>query len=172
MGGNRVGRFRRIFNIFVVWMLTGFWHGAEWNFIIWGLMFAVILIIEKFFLLDLLKKTPAFVNHIYVMLLVMISFVIFNANGLSGAASDIGGMFGFAGVPAVNSETLYYLRSYAVVLILGIVGALPFVTAGAKKLRKFKAVRIAESVVFAGLLLLITAFLVDGSFNPFLYFRF
>ena len=172
MGGNRVGRFRRIFNIFVVWMLTGFWHGAEWNFIIWGLMFAVILIIEKFFLLDLLKKTPAFVNHIYVMLLVMISFVIFNANGLSGAVSDIGGMFGFAGVPAVNSETLYYLRSYVVVLILGIVGALPLVTAGAKKLRKFKVVRIAEPAVFAGLLLLITAFLVDGSFNPFLYFRF
>ncbi|MBQ3099496.1 MAG: MBOAT family protein [Clostridia bacterium] len=172
MGGNRVGKLRWFFNIFVVWMLTGFWHGAEWNFIIWGLMFAVILIAEKLFLFKLLKKTPAVINHVYVMLLVIISFVVFNANGLTGAASDIGGMFGFAGVPAVNSETLYYLRSYAVVLIFGVVGALPVVTIGAKRLREFKAVRIIEPVVFAGLLLLVTAFLVDGSFNPFLYFRF
>ncbi len=172
MGGNRVGKVRWLFNIFVVWMLTGFWHGAEWNFIIWGLMFAVILIAEKLFLLKLLNKTPAVINHVYVMLLVVISFVIFNANGLAGAASDIGGMFGLAGVPAVNAETLYYLRSYAFVLILGVVGALPLVKKAGEKLRGFKAVRIAEPVVFAGLLLVITAFLVDGSFNPFLYFRF
>ncbi len=172
MGGNRVGKVRWLFNIFVVWMLTGFWHGAEWNFIIWGLMFAVILIAEKLFLLKLLNKTPAVINHVYVMLLVVISFVIFNANGLAGAASDIGGMFGLAGVPAVNAETLYYLRSYAFVLILGVVGALPLVKKAGEKLRGFKAVRAAEPVVFAGLLLVITAFLVDGSFNPFLYFRF
>jgi len=172
MGGNRVGKLRWLFNIFVVWMLTGFWHGAEWNFVIWGLMFAVILIAEKLFLLKLLKKTPAVINHIYVMFLVIISFVIFNANGLAGAASDIGGMFGFADVPAVNSETLYYLRSYAVVLLLGVVGALPLVKKAGGKLRGFKAVRVVEPVIFAGLLLLVTAFLVDGSFNPFLYFRF
>ncbi len=172
MGGNRVGKGRWLFNIFVVWMLTGFWHGAEWNFVIWGLMFAVLLICEKLFLLKLLKKTPAVINHIYVMLLVVISFVIFNANGLAGAASDIGGMFGLAGVPAFNAETFYYLRSYAVVLVLGIIGALPVVKAAGEKLRGFKLVRAAEPVVFAGLLLVITAFLVDGSFNPFLYFRF
>lgn len=176
LGGNRVSRLRWIFNVSVVWALTGLWHGAAWNFVIWGVMFAVILVFEKVFLAKWLSKAPDAVKHIYVILLVLISFVIFNAENMAQAAGDIAGMFGSAGLEMVTSETLYYMRSYMVVFILGIVGATPFVSRMADKFKNlFKsdtAVSIIEPVALIVLLLMCTAFLVDGSFNPFLYFRF
>ncbi len=176
MGGNRCSTPRWLFNIFIVWMLTGFWHGADWNFVIWGLYFAFFLIIEKLWLGDLLKKVPAILSRIYLLFLVLISFVIFNAPSMSAVFSDIGGLFGAGGIPAITSETLYYLRSYAVILIIGIIGATPLVKITAVKFAEGKKTQkianLLEAPLMIALLLVITAYLVDGSFNPFLYFRF
>lgn len=175
LGGNRVSRLRHLFNIFVVWMLTGFWHGAAWNFIVWGLFFAVLLMVEKLWLLKYLKKSRV-LSHIYVVVLIIISFVIFDASSMGQAFSYIGSMFGAGGYPLVSTEFLYYLRSYGVVLILGIIGATPL----PKKLwNRIAAIGIgsnimtfAEPIALSALLLCCSAYLVDGSYNPFLYFRF
>ena len=176
LGGNRVSSIRWIFNIAVVWSLTGLWHGAAWNFVLWGVMFAVLLVLEKLFLGKVLKNMPAVLSHTLVMVVILISFVIFNAADLNEAFSDIAGMFGGAGVPFVTGETLYVLRSYAVVLALGILGSTPFPARIAAKLAGTRGtgrvMKVVEPIVLIALLLVCTAFLVDGSFNPFLYFRF
>ena len=172
LGGNRVSKVRNIFNIFVVWFLTGFWHGASWNFIVWGLFFFVILIIEKQFLLPYLNKSKVW-NHIYVLFLVAISFVIFNAKDMSDALITISGMFGLQNVPMVSQEFIYYLQSYGFILILGIIGATPYPKQLFNKfIERKKIMDIIEPLSVGFLLVLITAYLVDGSFNPFLYFRF
>ena len=170
MGGNRVARWRWIVNILTVWMLTGFWHGAAWNFVLWGLAFAVLLLAEKW--IPAISRLPAVVNHLYVLLLVVLSFVLFNAESLSQAGADFAGLFGLGGLPAVTAETLYYLRSYAVLFLAGFVGATPFVRDAALRLGKTKGGAMLEILLVIGLLLVCTAYLVDGSFSPFLYFRF
>lgn len=175
MGGNRKGRARQLFHILVVWMLTGFWHGAAWNFIIWGLYFAVLLTVEKMWLLKRLEKSRIF-SHVYTLFLVMISFVIFNAENLGQAFSDIAGLFGAGGIPLVSAEAVYYLRSFGLVLLAGGIGATPAVGSLFGKISGNptggRVLNLMEPVVLAGLLLVMTAYLVDGSFNPFLYFRF
>ena len=170
MGGNRVSKSRWVFNILTVWMLTGLWHGAAWNFVLWGLLFAVMLLLEKW--IPALQKLPALLRHGYVLLIVVLSFVLFNAETLAQARGDFAGMFGLAGLPLVTAETWYYLRSYAVLFLLGFVGATPIVRDAARRLSEKKLGAIAEPVVLLILLLICTAYLVDGSFSPFLYFRF
>ena len=175
LGGSRCSKARLMFNIFVVWMLTGFWHGAEWNFIVWGLYFGILLMIEKSFLLKWLEKYKVF-GHIYILILGVISFIIFDGVNLGTAVSHIGAMFGFAGVPVITGITTYYLRSYAIVFVLAIIGATPLPKLLVEKLMENKVgkvvVKTVEPMVMAVLLLIVTAYLVDGSFNPFLYFRF
>ena len=175
LGGNRVSKPRWFFNIFVVWFLTGFWHGAAWNFIIWGLFFAIVLIIEKLLLLKYLNKTKV-LSRIYTLVAVGISFVIFNATDMKEAFSYIGGMLGAGNTPLVSTEFFYYLKSYAVTIIIGIIGATPIVKRLFKKIfensRASKFIWVLEPVGLVVLLAVMTAFLVDGSFNPFLYFRF
>ena len=173
LGGNRVSKIKWFRNIFVVWFLTGFWHGAAWNFIVWGLYFAVLLVLEKVWLKKYLDKSKV-LSRIYVMLLVIISFVIFNAADMGEAMRYIGGMFGFGSVPVYSAEWLYYFRSYAVVIVMAVIGATPLPK---KIIAKFsekneKLFNIAEPLVLVGLMIVMTAYLVDGSFNPFLYFRF
>lgn len=178
LGGNRVGAKRQIFNIFVVWMLTGFWHGAEWNFILWGLLFAVLLIIEKLWLYKKLQKAKVW-NHIYMLLIAAISFVIFNAAGTGQMLSDLKNLF-FMGeslnAGLVGAECLYYLKSYGLILLIAIIGATSVPKNYYAKIRESaalsKALVVIEPVVILALLLLSTAYLIDGSFNPFLYFRF
>ena len=175
LGGNRVSMGRWFFNIAVVWALTGLWHGAAWNFVLWGLMFAVLLIAEKLFLKKLLERLPRFVSHVYVMLIVMISFVIFNAESMTQAAGDLSAMFGAAKLPFANELTLYYLKNYAGIFLLGVIGATPLMSRLAERARKLSDGRISAVLEPCGMLLLLlicTAFLADGSFNPFLYFRF
>ena len=176
LGGNRVSRPRWMFNIFLVWMLTGFWHGADWNFILWGIYFGVLLMLEKLLLGKFLARLPAVLSHAYLLFLVLVSFVIFNADGMPGVVSDLAGLFGAAGLPLVSAETLYCLRSYSVVLLLGVLGATPAVKSAVTRLcdrRRARAVLGAlEAPVMLALLCVCTAYLVDGSFNPFLYFRF
>ena len=175
LGGNQVSKPRWFLNIFVVWMATGFWHGAAWNFVLWGAMFAILLMIEKLWLMEWLKKLKV-LNHIYVVLLVMISFVIFDAASVTEAFSYITAMFGGWNIPIVTFESVYYLRSYLIILVIAIIGATPLpkkIAAAAEKSKYISvAFHIAEPVVLMLLLTVCTAFLIDGSFNPFLYFRF
>ena len=175
LGGNRVGKAKWLRNIFIVWLLTGFWHGAAWNFIVWGLLFAVLLVVEKLWLQRPLQKTKV-LKHIYVLLFVILSFVIFNATDMRQALSDLGAMFGAGNIPFYSAEWSYYLRSYAVILGLAVLGATPLPQKLLAAVRRRKAgetlLNIAEPIVLAALLLVMTAYLVDGSFNPFLYFRF
>ncbi len=171
LGGNRVSKPRWVFNILAVWMLTGLWHGASWNFVLWGLLFAALLLIEKF--VPALQKLPVFFKHFYVLLAVVLSFVLFNAADLSQAASDFSGIFGLSGLPFANTQTLYYLRSYGLLFLVGVIGSTPLVRNFANRLTEKKAAAVwLEPLITVGLLLLCTAYLVDGSFNPFLYFRF
>ena len=175
LGGNRAGRIKWLRNIFIVWMATGLWHGAAWNFVLWGVIFAVLLMVEKLWLLPLLEKWKI-VSHIYVLFFVIISFVIFDASSLSEAFSCRTGMFGFQNLPLGTFEAVYYLKSYAVILIIAVLNATPlpsWLIAAASKTKYGNLVlSVAEPVVLMILLAVCTAFLIDGSFNPFLYFRF
>ena len=168
LGGSRVNRLRWVMNILVVWMLTGLWHGASWNFVLWGLVFAGLLLLEKF--LPGLKKLPRGIAQCYVLLAVVLSFVLFNAQSLSQAWEDLAGMLGFGGLPVVSTESLYALRSSAVLLVVGIIGATPWPRRWGLKIGE--RLPWLEALTEGVLLLLCTAYLVDGSFNPFLYFRF
>ena len=175
LGGSRCSLPKHLLNVFVVWMLTGFWHGAEWVFIIWGLYFGVWLILEKLFLLKWLEKRNV-VGHIYILLLVIFSFVLFDSAGLADALSVAGSMLGLGGVPFMTEITGYYLKSYLIMFIIAMVGATPLpkmlVTKAAKSPVITKALAVLEPVVMIGILIVATGYLVDGSFNPFLYFRF
>lgn len=175
LGGNRVSAPRHLLNILVVWMLTGFWHGAAWNFVIWGLYFAGLLILEKIWLLKSLEGKPV-IGHLYVTAAVAVSFVIFDASDLQQALSYLKAMFGGSGYPLLSSEFLYYFRSYFVVFVIALFGATPLPAKLRGRIRQTAAgehvLTIAEPLALIALLLICTAFLVDGSYNPFLYFRF
>lgn len=175
LGGNRVSAPRHLLNILVVWMLTGFWHGAAWNFVIWGLYFAGLLILEKIWLLKSLEGKPV-IGHFYVTAAVAVSFVIFDASDLQQAFSYLKAMFGGSGYPLLSSEFLYYFRSYLVVFVIALFGATPLPAKLRGRIRQTAAgehvLTIAEPLALIALLLICTAFLVDGSYNPFLYFRF
>ena len=171
LGGNRVPRLLYIRNIFAVWALTGLWHGAAWNFVVWGLLFGVLLTAEKLFLDKWLQKCGRILPHVYVMSVVVLSFVLFNASSMQGALADIAAVLGLTGAPFAGELSLYYLKSYAVLLAASAVGCTPWPRRLALALPEgVKA--FLEPLAMAVLLLLVTAYLVDGSFNPFLYFRF
>ena len=172
LGGNRVKPLRYVFNVLVVWALTGLWHGAAWNFVLWGLLFAVLLTVEKFLVGKAMAKMPGWLVRVPVLAILLMSFVLFNASSLSQALSDVGGMFGLGGLPLLTTASLYYLRSYGLLLMVAAVGATPLVSRVAKKLESHTVTAVLEPVVLCALLLAVTAFLVGGSFNPFLYFRF
>ncbi len=173
LGGNRVSKIKWYRNIFLVWMFTGLWHGASWNFVIWGLYFGILLIVEKNWLMPYLKKSMV-LKHAYVLLLVMVSFVIFNAADMSQAWQDILNMAGVGSLPLLSVETVYYLRSYFVTLIVAGIGATPLVRCAMQRMSQRAQVlyRVGKPIVLMFFLLLSTAYLVDGTFNPFLYFRF
>ena len=173
LGGNRKGMGKQLRNILIVWLLTGFWHGAAWNFLCWGLYFATLLILEKLVLLRFLEKHRIF-GHVYLLLAVVFGFVLFDASTLSGAWDCIRGMLGLGGLPIASAEGVYLLKSNALLLILAALGATPLPKRIAKALeaRCPKAAALLHPVALCALLLICTAYLVDGSYNPFLYFRF
>ena len=170
LGGNRVSKPRWFLNILTVWLLTGLWHGAAWNFVLWGLLFAALLLLEK--ALPGIQKLPRWLCHGYVLLVIAMSFMLFNADSLSQASSDYRALFGFGGLPAVTKVTLYYLRSYAVLFLLGILGATPLPRRIGARIAASRAGTVLTGVFLAVVLLVCTAYMVDGSFSPFLYFRF
>lgn len=170
LGGNRVSRSRWVFNILLVWMLTGLWHGAAWNFALWGLLYAAALLAEKW--VPALRKLPKALRHGYVLLIVVLGFVLFNGTDMAQVGADFGGLFGLRGLPLVTGETLYFLRSYGVLFVIAILGATPLVKKVCERFSGNHVLAVLEPLALVGLLLICTAYLVDGSFNPFLYFRF
>lgn len=176
LGGNRKGLAKQIRNILVVWLLTGIWHGAGWNFVVWGLYFGLILMVEKMGLLRLLEKIPGFFRHIYTMFLVMLSWAIFAFDSLGQGMRFIGALFGGGGL-VWNGQSLYLLYSSAVLLVLLILGSTEIPRKAALLVgERLKARPLLSTVGELGLLLagfaLCVAYLVDASYNPFLYFRF
>lgn len=176
LGGSRKGTLKLVRNILIVWFLTGIWHGAAYNFILWGLFIGVFLVIEKLWLSKYISKLPKFLRNIYVLFIIMISFIMFNAGSINEAFFNIKGLFGLNKEVFINNYTIYYLKSYLVVLIIAIFGATPLFKNIIEKLKKSKClnkiINILEPIFLVILLLLVTAYLIDSSYNPFLYFRF
>ena len=176
LGGSKKGTLKLVRNIFIVWALTGIWHGAAYNFILWGLFIGLLLVIEKLWLGKYISKLPKFLRSVYVLFFIMISFIIFNAESLNDAIYNIKGLFGFNKEVFINNYTIYYLKSYLIVLIISIIGSTPLLKNIVEKLRKNKTINnlinVLEPIFLIILLLLVTAYLIDSSYNPFLYFRF
>ena len=174
LGGNRTSKLKWIRNIFVVWFLTGFWHGASWNFILWGLYFGIILVIEKLFLKKYIDKTKV-LKYVYSLLIIVISFLIFNANSLSEIFISLKNMLFINKISLYDKESIYYFKSYFILIIISIIAATPLFKIIVNKIKNTKlklVIDILEPITYILLLILCTAFLVDASFNPFLYFRF
>ena len=171
LGGNRNGLLKQIRNILIVWFLTGFWHGASWNFIIWGLYFGILLIIEKLFLKKYLDKTKI-IKYIYTILIVIISFLIFSSDNISNIFIELKNMFMINKIPLITKTTLSVLKSNIIFIIISIISSTPLMKILLNKLKNNKMINILEIIFIILLLTLSTAFLIDESFNPFLYFRF
>lgn len=178
LGGNRKGLARQIFNILLVWMLTGIWHGAGWNFLFWGLWFAVFLILEKLFLGEFLANSPGVFGRIYTLAVVLIGWVFFALEQPGEILSYLQAMFGMGGVGLVNSQALYLGSEYLVLLLIALIACLPLGSRLVHRLKSSKTgpamalYRLGEKVIPTALLVLSVAYLVDASYNPFLYFRF
>ena len=177
LGGNRSHAWR---NLFVVWFATGLWHGASWNFILWGLFFGVLIALERLGLRNLLEKLPGFISHFYLLFVVLISWVIFYFTDLSRAAQYLGIMFGLSGQPLTNSQTLLALEGNLFWLILAVVFCLPLARIASQQIAAAAAVSRPRQIILGilvpvmnlGILLICTAMLSGQSYNPFLYYRF
>ncbi len=170
LGGNRCSKGRQFFNILIVWAATGFWHGANWTFLCWGLYYALFLMIEKSFLLKKLNKAPV-IGHVYTLLVAVCGWVLFDLPSLSAAGSYYASMFGFAQGGFANAADIFYLKNYALIFIAAIIASMPI---GAKIYRSLpcRVQNVLTPVLIVCVLVLSTAYLVDASYNPFLYFRF
>lgn len=164
LGGNRKGKGRTIVNLFLVWAVTGLWHGASWNFVLWGLFFFVLLMIEKAFLRPVLDCHPIFAR-IYMIPLIMISWAIFAITDLSQMKVFFGRLFAFQG----GSDWVYFLRNYGVTFAIGILFSTPALKNG---FQKFEKNEVFGTLIYGILLVASVAYLVDATYNPFLYFRF
>lgn len=190
LGGNRKGMGRQLFNITVVWMLTGLWHGANWNFVLWGVYYGILLMIEKLFLLKWLKKAPAWIGHIYSMFLVVIGWTIFAQTDMSQLGRYLKTMFGIGAHGGADADFFYFLSTNAVLLILLVVCSIDhrfWLRKVCKKsvaseniendniyqwCEQSRGLTYAKPIIMIVLLVISFAFLVGDSYNPFLYFRF
>lgn len=171
LGGNRKGMMRQYLNIAIVWGLTGFWHGANWNFLLWGLYYAVFLIIEKRWLLKILDKAPSFVSHIYLSVITLFGWVLFQTNTMADCGRYMKTMLGFGSGGFVKSTDYYYLMSFALMFIVAILASTPLPSRLFKKLPK-GVQNLLTPVLIVLVLVVCTGYLVDATYNPFLYFRF
>lgn len=174
LGGNRVSRAKHIRNILIVWMLTGFWHGAAWNFILWGLYYGLLLLAEKLFLAPKLEKLPAKAQQAYCFILVLFGWVLFFSPTLKDAFVYIGNMFGIGGSGFIDSTGLYYLAQNLILLVICALCSTPWLW---KKFRRFtlqkgKYPSVAAAVIYTAIFIFSIAYLVNATYNPFLYFRF
>jgi alginate O-acetyltransferase complex protein AlgI len=168
LGGNRCGKGRWLVNMLIVWAATGIWHGACWNYLLWGLYFFVLLVIEKLVLGNWLSKLPDVLRHLYVMSLVLISWAIFALEDPMQLGAYLRAMVGLNGAPLLNSQTLYYLRSFLPVLIYAGVSSTPLI---ANLWNRINNKTIQLLILILGMILC-TAYVVASTYNPFLYFRF
>ena len=168
LGGNRVSKLKWFRNVFIVWFLTGFWHGASYNFILWGLYFVVFLVLEKYILNQYLSKTKI-IKHLYVLFVLSFSFLIFNTTDLTQLGFELKNLLGLNHRVWIDQITIYYLRSYFVLFIVAMIAATPLMK---MIVNKYQGLKKLDIIVYPVLLLLCSAFLIDASFNPFLYFRF
>lgn len=172
LGGNKKGIKRQILNLAIVWLLTGFWHGASWNYVLWGVYYGVLLIIEKTFLLQKLEKSNI-LSHIYTMFFVIIGWVLFAIEDFSVLGEYIIRMFGIDSVGFVNNQFIYYLQNYGVLLLISIVVSIGLFKDKYSILQgKYIFLSIFENIVILILFVISLAMLVNSSYNPFLYFRF
>jgi alginate O-acetyltransferase complex protein AlgI len=172
LGGSRVKTPRFVFNLVFLWFLLGLWHGASWNFIAWGFYYALILLFEKFVLSKFLDRTPNIIRHLYVWMVLITTGVFFDGTSLTEIGGTFLRMFGFGADSFAGVESLYYLRSFFVPIMIGMIGGTPIPKRLVEKLSVRKSFAIIEPLAIGVLLLVSTAFIVDGSFNPFIYFRF
>ena len=176
LGGNRRGIPRQIFNMFVVWALTGFWHGASWNFVLWGLYFSVFLAVEKFILFRFWEKVPRFFQHVYTMLIVVVSWVIFTGDDMKGITIGgyLSGMFGLSGLPLWNQTALFQFVQYLPILLVATYFATPHFRGVLKKAEASQSPLCWGATTTGYLLVFLAcvAAIVSSSYNPFLYFRF
>ncbi len=174
LGGNRVSVPKHIRNIMVVWLLTGIWHGAAWNFMLWGVFYGILLVLEKYWLGPILERLPDYVGRIYTFLIVMLAWVLFFSPDLTSAAAYYGNMIGIGGAGFIDSTGLYYLGSYALLFIICILCCGPSLWKLFCRitLQNGTAPKVIAVVVYAGMFLISVACLVNASYNPFLYFRF
>ncbi len=178
LGGSRNGKAKTYRNLFIVWCLTGFWHGASWNFIIWGLYYFVLLVIEKLLLMKWLEKLPNLISHIYSLFFINFGWVIFAYDDFGELRKAVKNMFGLGGLSFSNGYTAYILLSYGIFLVIAFIAATPYPKELASKLirkldeKKAAVSGIVEVVFLLCVMLLSTAFLASEAFNPFLYFRF
>ncbi|MDF2674038.1 MAG: transcriptional regulator [Clostridiales bacterium] len=174
LGGNRKGRLNQYRNLIIVWLLTGLWHGANWNFILWGLYFGLFLIIEKLFLLKWLENKPNVIKHIYTLLIVIIGWVLFEFENLSKCFGYLKAMFGIGGQGLYNGQAIYYLYTNAIIFIILIICSTPITLKFIEWVKvRFKLVgNTVVPLLYFIIMLLSTAYLVNESYNPFLYFRF
>lgn len=175
LGGSREGTFKLIRNILIVWLLTGLWHGSEWTFILWGSFIGILLVIEKLLLNKYIEKLPSVVKRIYTLFIIMISFIIFSGSNINESFSNIIGLFNFSN-PFINKFTIHYLKDYGLILIIAIFLSTPILKNTIIKLKENKKINniinILEIIVLLILLVIVTSYLIDSSYNPFLYFRF
>ena len=176
LGGNRKGKWRTYLNVFIVWFLTGLWHGASWNFILWGLYFGIIITIEKVFLMKWLSYAPRLIRHLYTLVLLIIGWGLFAFENLAYLKDYFRVMFGLKEVALYDQVTLYYLMTNGVLLIILVIASTPLAKQMYQKLKQSKRGELLDVVlspiVCLLILILSTAYLVDSSYNPFLYFRF
>lgn len=174
LGGNRVGKIKWIRNILIVWALTGLWHGASWNFILWGILYGILLVIEKIGGLKILEKIPTVISRMYVFLVTMVGFIIFSSTNIREIFTNLKGLIGIGSIPLINNESIFYMKDYFSILVIAAIGSTPLLKKIALILKEknYRIINILEPLILTTLLIICITYLVDGSFNPFLYFRF
>ncbi|MGX4598566.1 MBOAT family O-acyltransferase [Faecalimicrobium sp. JNUCC 81] len=175
LGGNRVSNIKVYRNLSIVWLVTGIWHGASWNFVVWGLYFGLFIMAERLFLQKLLKKLPNFIQHIYLLIIVVFGWVLFSKHDLKSAIEYMKVMIGIGDYPFINGYTTFYISQYAVELVMAIILSTPIIKAIKKKIkcRKIlKIVNVLKPLVLFSLFVITTIYLVNSTFNPFIYFNF
>lgn len=174
LGGNRLGKPALYRNLFLVWFLTGLWHGAGWNFVLWGLYYGFILALEKAFLLKWLSRAPRFICHAYAVLLVLLGWVLFAFDNLPAGWKYFQALFGLSGAGFFDREAIYFLYTHAILIIIALFASTPFINKIKQKLFESSAALYYAAATLSCLLVLFlsTAYLVDTTYNPFLYFRF
>ena len=171
LGGNRKGVKRQVLNLLIVWGLTGIWHGASWNFVLWGLYYGVLLIFEKFVFKKVLDKLPSAIQHIYTMFIVVIGWGLFYFTDMSKLGTLLGDLFNF-GNGICGEQALNLILSYLPLIIAAAVASTPLAAKLYAKVQNTKYIGFAQTAFVAAVLVLCTASLVNQSYNPFLYFRF